>query len=149
MMMSKAAPMSDGPRGEGERADALRRRKRYAVIAVLFAAGLFSGFYVGKTDPQSLFNAEASWNPAVSLLLTAVFLLAVVGGGFALHGNTDEVERQGQYKAVSLAAAVYMLLYPSWFMLWKGGHVPEPNHGILFVVFWLSLACASLWYRFR
>jgi hypothetical protein len=141
--------MSEGARGEGERADSARRRKRALVIAVLFAAGLFSGFYVGKTDPHSLFNSEASWNPGVSLLLTAVFLLVIVGGSIALHGNTDEVERQGQYKAVALAAAVYMLLYPSWFMLWKGGHVPEPSHGIVFIAFWLSLACASLWYRFR
>ena len=149
MMMSKAGRMPEGAGGEGERAENARRRKRSLVIAVLFAAGLFSGFYVGKTDPQSLFNAEASWNPAVSLLLAAVYLLAIVGGSIALHGHTDEVERQGQYKAVALAAAVYILLYPSWFMLWKGGHVPEPNHGIVFVVFWLSLACASLWYRFR
>ena len=77
------------------------------------------------------------------------FLIAVVGGGVVLHRSTDEVERHGQYKAVALAAAVYMRLYPSWFMLWKGGHNPEPNHAIVFVVFRLSLACATVWYRLR
>jgi hypothetical protein len=139
--------MFDG--GEGERAERTRRRKRYVVLAVLFAAGLFTGFYVGHTNPESMFDRESSWNPAVSLLLTAIFLIAIVGGSIALHGNTDELERQNQYKAVAISAGVYMLLYPSWFMLWKGGHVPEPHHGIVFVVFWLSLAGASLWYRFR
>jgi hypothetical protein len=34
-------------------------------------------------------------------------------------------------------------------MLWKGGHVPEPHHGALFMAFWLCLAGASAWYRFR
>jgi hypothetical protein len=96
-----------------------------------------------------MFNRETSWNPAVSLLLTAIFLLSVIGGSLVLHGNTDEVERQSQYKAVSIGAGAYILLYPSWFMLWKGGHVPEPNHGVVFLVFWLSLSAASIWYRFR
>ena len=149
MTMSKAAPMRDGSQGAGERAELMRRRKRYAVIAVLFAAGLGTGFYVGQSDPQSLFNREASWDPMISLLFTGIFLVAIIGGSIALHGNTDEVQRQAQYKAIALAGAVYMLLYPSWFMLWKGGHVAEPQHGILFVTFWLSLAGASLWYRFR
>jgi hypothetical protein len=141
--------MRDGGQGAGERADMVRRRKRYAVLTVLFAAGLFSGYYVGHTDAASLFNRETSWAPNVSLLLTAVYVIAIIGGSVALHGSTDEVQRQAQYKAVAAAGALYMLLYPSWFMLWKGAHVPEPHHGILFLVFWLSLAGASLWYRFR
>ena len=141
--------MDDGGRGAGERAYATRNRKRYAVLTVLFAAGLFSGYYVGHTDASSLFNRETSWDPNVSLLLAAIFVIAIVGGSVALHGTTDEVQRQAQYKAVAAAGAVYMLLYPTWFMLWKGGHVPEPHHGVMFLVFWLSLAGASLWYRFR
>ena len=149
MTTLKAVPVPEAEGGRGEQAERARRRKRNLVLGILFAAGLATGFYVGHTDPQSLFNRETSWNPAVSLLLTAVFVLAIVGGSIALHGNTDEVERQAQYKAVALAGAGYMLLYPSWFMLWKGGHVPEPNHGIVFLVFWLSLAGGSLWYRFR
>jgi hypothetical protein len=127
----------------------MRTRKRYAVIAVLFVAGLFTGFYVGSTDPQSLFNRETSWDPMVSLLLTGVYLVAIVGGSLVLTGATDEVQRQAQYKAVAVAGGTYMILYPAWFMLWKGGHVPEPHHGVVFLVFWLSLAGASFWYRFR
>jgi hypothetical protein len=30
-----------------------------------------------------------------------------------------------------------------------GGFVAEPVHWMLFVLFWLSLALAALWYRFR
>jgi hypothetical protein len=149
MMDMKVRPVPEGGMGEGERAETLRRRKRNGVIAALFVAGLFTGYYVGHTDPGSLFDREASWDPAVSLVLAAIFLLGMIGGSIALHGNTDEVQRQAQYKAVAVAGGVYMLLYPTWFMLWKGGHVPEPHHGIAFLVFWLCLAAASLWYRFR
>jgi hypothetical protein len=141
--------MRDGGQGAGERVNAMRRRKKYAVLAVLFAAGLGTGFYVGHSDADSMFNRETSWDPNISLLFTAIFLIAIIGGSIALRSSTDEVERQAQYKAVAAAGAFYMLLYPSWFMLWKGGHVPEPHHGIVFVIFWLSLAGASLWYRFR
>jgi hypothetical protein len=149
MTMSKALPMRNGGPGAGERAEATRRRKKYAVLSVLFAAGLFTGLYVGRSGPHSLLDRQASWDPAVSLALAAIFVVAVVGGSIALHGGTDEVQRQAQYKAVTVAGGVYMLLYPAWFMLWKGGHVPEPHHAVLFVAFWLSLAGASLWYRLR
>lgn len=149
MTMSRAAPLRNAGRGAGERAETMRRRKRYAVVAVLFAAGLFTGFWVGSSNPESLFDRETGWDPAMSLLFTAIFLVAIIGSSIVLHGNTDEVQRQAQYKAVAFAGGIYMILYPSWFMLWKGAHVPEPHHGLLFVIFWLCLAGASLWYRYR
>ena len=149
MTMWGVASMREGGDGAGERAETLRRRKRSTVLGVLFAAGLFTGYYIGHSDPESLFNREMSWDPNVSLLLTAIFVIGIVGGSIALHGSTDEVQRQAQYKAVALAGAAYMLLYPSWFMLWKGGHLSEPHHGLMFMIFWLSLAGASLWYKFR
>jgi hypothetical protein len=105
--------MHDRSHGTGERAEASRRRRRYTVLAVLFAAGLFTGFYAGQSDPDILFSREASWDPTVSLALTAIFVIAIVGGSIVLHGSTDEVQRQAQYKAVTVAGAVYMLLYPS------------------------------------
>jgi hypothetical protein len=141
--------MREGARGAGERAETLRRRKRYAVVAVLFTAGLVTGWYAGHSEQGSFFSGEANWDPTVSLVLTAMFLITIVGGSLVLHGSTDEVQRQAQFKATAIAGGAYMLLYPAWFMLWKGGHVAEPQHGILFVVFWLCLAGASIWYRFR
>lgn len=149
MMVTPTARRPEMALGEGERREADARRRRFLVLGCLFAAGLFSGFYIGHTDPASLFDAEARWSPLVSLVLTGIFLAAMIGGSLALRGSMDELQRQTQYKAVSLAGAVYMLVYPSWFMLWKGGFVAEPAHGPLFILFWLSLATASVWYRFR
>jgi hypothetical protein len=135
--------------GEGERAEASSRRKRIAVLGALFAAGLFTGFYIGFTDAGTLLDADAKWSPGISLALLATFLIATIGGSYALRDHMDEVQRQNAYKAGCFAAAFYLVAYPTWFLLWKGDFVAEPHHGVMFIAFWLSLAGASLWYRFR
>ena len=148
-MTSRAAPMAEGHRGEGERREAATRRKRLTVIGALIASGLVVGFYVGYTDQGAMLDREGSWSPTLSLALLAIFLTVVLGGATALESSTDELQRQVGYKAVSAAGGVYMTAYPTWFILWKGGFVPEPMHGPLFALFWVTLLLSTLWYRFR
>lgn len=143
------AAQADG-HGEGERREAARRRRRTIVIGALFVAGMGTGFYMGYTDGAAYFEGRASvWSPTVAALLAAVYLIAIVGGSIALRGVMDEVERERSYKAGSLAGAVLMVVYPLWFLLWKGGFVVEPVHWVLFILFWLSLAGGMIWYKFR
>ena len=151
MTVSGARAMrADAPRGEGERREAARRRKRWMIVAALALVGVVPGFYMGYQDGAALARSEPlAWPPAVAAALAGVYLLAVIGGGLLMSKVMDEVERQRGYKAVSFAGAALMVVYPTWFLLWKGGFVPEPVHWMLFVLFWLSLALASLWYRFR
>jgi hypothetical protein len=85
----------------------------------------------------------------VAAALAGIYLIAVIGGGILLNTVMDEVERQRGYKAVSFAGTVLMVVYPTWFLLWRGSFVAEPVHWMLFLLFWLSLALATLWYRFR
>lgn len=148
-MTGKAAQMGERGSGIGERRERAARLRRNAVIAALFAAGLVTGFYVGYQDGHAKLGIGGSWSPALALGLVAIYLVAVIGGGLLLNGNFDEVERQRSYKAVSFAGAVYIIVYPVWFLLWKGGLAAEPIHWATFGIFWLSLAGASLWYRFR
>ena len=151
MMAKGARPMrAEAPRGEGERREASRRRRRGIVIGGLFVAGMITGAYMGYTDGAAMIENRASvWSPTVAASLAALYLAAILGGSLLLNGVMDEVERQRSYKAVSFAGAVLILVYPIWFLLWKGGFVVEPIHWVIFVLFWLSLALASLWYRFR
>ncbi|HEX8127117.1 MAG TPA: hypothetical protein VF548_16195 [Allosphingosinicella sp.] len=138
------------PRGEGERRDSARRRKRWVIIVALAATGFVPGLYLGYNDAAALVESRSgTWPPALVVGLSLLYLIAVVGGGLLLRGLTDEVERQHSYKAASFAGMALMLVYPIWFLLWRGGFVPEPIHWVLFVIFWISLALASLWYRFR
>jgi cation transport ATPase len=151
MMASGARAMrADSPPGEGERREAARRRKRWLIVAALALVGVVPGFYMGfQHGAAAAQSRPLVWSPTVAALLAGLYLVAVAGGAVLMNSVMDEVERQRGYKAVSFAGAVLMVVYPTWFLLWKGGFVAEPVHWILFVLFWLSLALASLFYRFR
>ena len=151
MTASGGRAMRDSiPRGEGERRDSARRRKRWLIVGTLAVVGAIPGFYMGYQDGAAMAQSRpAIWSPTLAAMMAAVYLVAVMGGGILLSRVTDELERQRGYKAVSFAGSALMLVYPTWFLLWRGGFVPEPVHWMLFVLFWLSLALASLFYRFR
>lgn len=151
MTVSGARAMRDSvPRGEGERRDSARRRTRLAIIAALAVAGFIPGLYLGYNDGAAFFeNRPSVWSPTFSVGLAVLYLVAVLGGGLLLRSVTDEVERQNGYKAASFAGMALMVVYPVWYLLWRGGFVAEPAHWMLFLIFWLSLALASLFYRFR
>lgn len=151
MTVSGARAMRDSaPRGEGERHEAARRRKRWLIVAALAVAGVVPGFYLGYQDGAALAESRtAIWPPTLVVALAGLYLVAVVGGGILLNKVADELDRQRSYKAVSFAGAVLMIVYPVWYLLWRGDLVLEPVHWMLFLLFWLSLALASLFHRFR
>lgn len=150
MVWGGRAMPGEGPLGEGERREAARRRKRWLIVAALALVGVVPGFYMGYQDGAALAESRPlAWSPTVAALMAGLYLIAVVGGGALMSSVMDEVERQRGYKAVSFAGTALMIVYPTWFLLWRGGFVAEPVHWMLFVLFWASLALASLWYRFR
>ena len=135
--------------GPGEQQERARRTRKTWIIGSTFVAGLVAGFWIGFEEADTLFSGSDGWPPALSIFASVSYLVAAIFGGLALARQTDEFELQRQYKAVAVAALVYVLAYPVWFALWMGGLVPEPMHGVLFIAFWLSLAGAFLFYRFR
>lgn len=149
MVMSRGAPMGALDLGPGEKRERAMRRRRKTVIAGLAGAGGICGFYVGFFEAKAIMDGGTAWSPTLALVLTGLFLTAMIGGSILLQGSMDEVERQASYKAVAFAGAAYVMVYPVWFLLWKGGFVGEPVHWVLFALFWLSLALSTLWYRFR
>jgi len=150
MTVSGARAMgADVPLGVGERRERSARRVRHGIKAALFVTGLAVGIYVGGALIGGDFDFAAPWPPAAALAIAAVYLVAMIAGGLLISRSLDELERSRTYRAAAAAGNVYLLVYPTWFALWKGGFVPEPVHWALFILFWLSLALATLWYRFR
>ena len=147
MMSMGRIGVSDRPGGEN--AERARRNRKLQIIGGVFAVGMIVGFMIGYREAESLFDGSQAWPPAMAIGIALSYLAAVIGGGIALSRHTDEFERMAQYKAVAVAALVYMLAYPVWFVLWMAALVPEPHHGLLFIAFWFTLAAASLFYRFR
>lgn len=115
----------------------------------LFAAGLPCGAYLGWSLAANDLDLSAPISPVAALAMIAVFLLANIAGWVSLSKVIDEVERQNSYKAAAFAGAAYLVGYPVWFLLWKGGFTGEPIHWLLFVLFWFSLASAAVYYRIR
>ena len=137
------------PADSGEQIDRQRRRPKGIIIGPIVAIGFAGGFIVGFNEAESLFTGPRIWPAPFAIGLSLAYLAAIIGGGIALSRQTDEFEQQIQYKSAAVAAAAYLLIYPPWFLLWMADLVREPMHGILFLAFWVSLASASLFYRFR
>lgn len=137
------------PGTSGEALERGRRRRKLAIMAVVFLLAFPAGFMVGFTEADDLLVMNDRWPPALALGLSLSYLFLVIGGAIALSRQVDEVERAIKYKAVSAAATAYVIVYPIWFFWWKGGFVPEPMHLALYAGFLIVFLLASLFYRFR
>jgi len=119
----------------GETLERSRRRRKAAIIGGLFAVGFAGDAVVGFTEADDLFDMEARWPPTLAAALAFLLVIVIIVGRAALMKQTDEVELIARHKATGAAAGAYLVAYPAWFILWKGGFVPEPMHVALFVLF--------------
>ena len=145
----KRAGVSEPAANEGEALERRRRRRKFAIIALIFVLAFPAGFAVGFTEADDLLVMQDRWPPALAAGLSLAYLGLVIGGAIALNRQVDEVERMMKYKAVTAAAGAYAIVYPVWFLWWKGGFVAEPMHVALYVGFMIVFLAASLFYRFR
>lgn len=145
-MMSSASSLT---LGEGERLQRSRTRRHVAVKSALFAVGLATGAYIGFKLASTGFDLSAPWSRSVAVALALLYVVAIAAGSLLLNKSIDELERDRTYKAVAVAGSAYMIVYPVWFMLWKGGLAVEPIHWLLFAGFWLLMIGAAIYYRFR
>jgi hypothetical protein len=135
--------------GVGERREASARRKRLAVILGLGVTGFFSGMYVGRGEAKALVEGGSVWSPELAIGLAVLFVVVIGGASLFLRKSMDEVEIQTQHKASALAGAVFLVAYPLWFLLWKGGFVVEPIHWVMYILFIFTSLAAATFYRFR
>jgi len=148
MAKPRRAGVSEGLT-DGESLERARRRRKFAIFAILILFGFPAGFAVGFTEADDLLVWDDRWPPALAAGLSLAYLGLVIGGAVALNRQVDEVERMMKYKAVTAAAGAYAIVYPTWFFWWKGGFVPEPMHAALYIGFMVVFLLASLFYRFR
>lgn len=146
-MMAKAGG-TDGS-ASGEVLERTRRRRRFWLIAALFAVGFVGGVTAGFTQADQLYDSAHKWPPALGIGLAAAYLVAGIWGGILYSRQLDEFERTAKYKTVSAAATAYVLVYPVWLLLWKSGLAPEPMHFPIFLLFMAVMLVASFFYRVR
>jgi hypothetical protein len=125
------------------------RKRFYQIISVCFAFGGAAGVYIGMYGVEELIAAGIPWSRALVISLSGAYLIALLGGSYLLEREIDETEKQIARKAGEFANATFITLYPVWFLLWKGGLVPEPMHVYIFIAFLVSMTLSSLFHRFR
>ena len=135
--------------GVGERRENSARRTRIFIFAALGLAGLVTGFFIGRGEAKSLVDGTNIWSPALAIGLIGIYLICVGASSVLLSKTTDEVQTLNHYKAGAFAGTAFMLVYPVWFLLWKGGLTGEPIHWVVYLVFVFTSIAASLFYRFR
>ena len=149
MMAQISRPGVSEPLSDYERLERRRRRRKFAIIAAMGAIGGIGGGIVGARESGRLFDLAHPWPPLLCLALAAAFLLAVALGKFILRSQIDEVERMAKLRATHAGAMLFLAGYPVWFLLWKGGFLPEPQHVAMFAIFLVASLLASLFYKFR
>ncbi|MDM7958012.1 hypothetical protein [Blastomonas sp.] len=127
-----------------------RKRRINLVVGTLFAIGLVSGFLVGFfEDEQAGLVAANSIPPWLAVASAILFVVATTLGSWKLTQVSDEHERTIHTKTTLLAGNVLLIGYPTWFILWKGGIVSEPDAMWLFLAgFGISIVAYG-WYKLR
>ena len=137
---------------EGDwQARAKQRQKRInMVVGALFAVGAVSGALVGYFEDENVGHLTAnSIPPWLAVLSAIVFVISSIYGSWKLMQVSDELERVIHTKTMVVAGNIMMIGYPTWFTLWLGGIVPEPDALWLFLAGIISNVLAYVWYKYR
>jgi hypothetical protein len=127
-----------------------RKRRTYAVVGVLFAMGMLSGFLIGFfEDEKAGLMAAGSIPPYIAIISAVVFVAAVTFGTWRWMQVTDELERKINTGATVMAGNVLLIGYPAWFFLWKGALVPEPDALWLFCAGFAACCVTYAWQKLR
>lgn len=119
-----------------------------AIVVVLEVAGTLDATDAAKS-PFSMF-VDAPMPNTVALIL--VFIWAVVMPVVAWFWHTraiDEQEASAYRDGGYYAAYSYLILAPAWWLLWRGGLLPEPDGVAIYVAFSLIWSAIWIWKKYR
>ena len=119
-----------------------------AISVVLEATGRLDTTDAEKS-PFAIF-VDAPMPTTVALIL--VFIWAVVMPVVAWFWHTraiDEQEASAYRDGGYYAAYLYLILAPVWWLLWRGGLLPEPDGVAIFCTFALIWSAVWFWKKYR
>jgi len=129
--------------GEGERAEAARRRRVAATViaSLLIGAVLIAGTMAFKQDHGYL-------APGWAVAFVAIYLGALLLCWRACH-RVDEVEIRRSTDAMAMGGVVYAIVYPAWYFLSRGRLVIEPDDKAIFMIVFAACAITYFWKKYR
>lgn len=130
-----------------------RRSRNILIGSCLF--GLVTGMAIaifglaGEAENSFAFFTNSAISPAVAIGLTFIVVLIIPLISWQWHRAIDEHERDA-YRAGAVAAAyLFMIGAPAWWLLWRGGLVPQPDGVIFYYAFCLLFLIVWLWKKYR
>ena len=118
------------------------------------AIGLFLAFYetvAGNSDTgPALIFADSPMPPVIALMLAFFWAVIMPIIAWFWHKRAiDEQEASAYRDGGYYAAYAFMIGAPTWWMLWRGGFVPEPDGVAIFMLFALIWTAVWLWKKYR
>lgn len=122
-----------------------RRLRLQLIIGGLMAAGAVLGFFSAMFEVDGggfMEGIPASW----AIAATVILLGALGYGGWRYNLATDELDRRDNQWASAVGLNFYIGGYATWYLWWRGGLVPEPQHQTVFVA---TMAVMLLAYGYK
>lgn len=141
--------------------DDLTRRERLnrnIIVGCMAVGGVMGGTmaatgYFDIADPGSGAFAMFGDGPIPTFAaVAAVLFWAVAMPVVAWFWHTraiDEQEASAYRDGGYYAAYAYLILAPSWWILWRGGLLPEPNAVVIFFAFTIIWSAVWFWKKYR
>ena len=139
----------DGPELSGEEYERRQRRGWFKTLGASMVAGLATGlgYSLATIEDGGLMTGRLP--PWLAIAIAALYLAMILAGTVAMKRTTDELERHNNLYGLGMGASALMLFYPPWWMLWRGGLLPEPSHLILFLGLVAISTAFYLWKKYR
>ena len=108
----------------------LEKRKAYGVLIVCGLLATLANAVLGDGVVPPFLRGGLTAFQAVAI--GTVFLLFVAVFAWFCRDMIDEHEVRAIGDGQSAATAGVIVAYPVWYVLWRGGLVPEPSHEALY-----------------
>jgi hypothetical protein len=139
--------MSD-PEDLGVRLERQRRRKWWSLLALAVVAGVVTSIAFNLAGAGVMFDAGTipGW---LAVAGAAIYVGTMLFGTFAMRSVSDELEVHNNVWGLAAGGFALLIVYPAWWMLWRGQVAPEPGHEPLFWVMFVSATITYLWKKLR
>jgi hypothetical protein len=101
------------------------------------------------SDPKTMFS-DSPLPLALAVLLTVFWGVIMPVVAWFWHTRAiDEQEANAYRDGGYYAAYAYMIGAPTWWLLWRGGLLPEPNGTLIFCLFAIIWTAVWFWKKYR
>ncbi len=136
------------------RREKLNRNMIFGFVLVGGAIGLLPAFYetiVGNSDTgPPLLLADSPMPPVIALMLIFFWTVIMPIIAWFWHKRAIDEQEASAYRDGGYYAAYALLIgAPTWWILWRGGFVPEPDGVAIFMLFALIWTAVWFWKKYR